>query len=127
MEERVKALIETLTGKYQAVRACSEWDTLKLINNIGPMTALLDNRARLLDEIVALPPLSTIAPETLNTPCRAKYDALIALVREITETDQWMMDKINERMNDIRNELKAKTLFRSRALPGYMRQKFALA
>ncbi|MFH0920265.1 MAG: hypothetical protein V1913_07865 [Fibrobacterota bacterium] len=126
MDQSAQTLIAALTEKYQAVRALSDWSTLKTATAIEQVNALLDKRAALLSEIAALPSLSSIDLSALPSSLKDKYTALVTLIREITEKDQWMMDKINGRMNEIREELKAKSLFRNRALPGYMRQKFAL-
>jgi hypothetical protein len=127
MDERALPLISALLEKYEAIRSFSNWNTLKSISNTDQINALLDKRAALLSEIAALPPLSSIDAENLSGPGKGQYAALVLLVREITDADQWVMAKINGRMNEIREELKTKSLYRNKALPGYMRQKFAIA
>lgn len=127
MNERAESLISALTQKYEAIRSLSDWSALKSVSDLDQMNALLDKRAILLREIAELPALNTVDPSALREPLKSRYVHLATLITEITDNDQWMAEKIAERMNEIREELKAKSLFRNRALPGYMRQKFALA
>jgi hypothetical protein len=123
----VNALFDEVLRKYQEIAGISDWHALQTARNLDQINVILDRRAVLLKEIQGLDETLRATGVSGLSEYRLRYEEIRKIVREVQDSDKGLNAKITQRMNEIKEELKAKTLFRTRALPGYIKQKYAFS
>ena len=127
MEKNLSLLFDRLCQKYGEICRVSDWQALQTAVELDQINAIIDQRETLLREIRSIETALQEAGAPDQPAFRSRVAEIKAIVTDIYESDKGMMNKISQRMNEIKEELKAKTLFRTRALPGYIKQKYAFS
>jgi hypothetical protein len=127
MEKDIPLLLTRLKDKYGEINLISDWKALQAAGDLDQINAIIERREALLREILEIETALTEAGAPGNPAYKTEYNEIQAQIREIQESDKGIMNKIARRMEEIKEELKAKTLFRMRALPGYIKQKYAFS
>ena len=127
MKEQIESLIAEIAAKFGSIRVLSEWRAISSLDTTEKVEEMLDARQQILDEIDELKDkiLAQYPEESLHNS--SIYETLAEEVEKINQADKFFMEKIRERMSFIRSEIQSRTIFRQRALPGYLRQKMAFA
>jgi hypothetical protein len=127
MDKEIPPLFDRLVEKYGEINRISDWQSLRAAQDLEEINRIITRRGELLADIRETEN-SLINAGAKDAPqYKGRYDEVNAVIREIYESDKGIMQKIEQRMNEIKDELKAKTLFRTRALPGYIKQKYAFS
>ena len=127
MDEKLEHILNALIKKYKDIKKISNWKVINSLSRLDQINEVINRRETILNDIKDISPSINVNPTELNDKLQKKYNRLKALVSEIYDLDKLMMDKINKRMNEIKEELREKSIFRTQAIPGYMKQKYALS
>ena len=127
MDSRFAAYVKQIEERFKTIRSLSEWRSMKMLDSVERITAILDQRQVLLDEISAIREQIREAAPGEDLENDSKYEHLRALIRSITDTDAFLYKKIRERMEEIRTQLNSSMLFRNKALPSYLKQQISFA
>ena len=127
MKPQLESLIAEIADRFGSIRVLSEWRSISSLDSTEKVDELLDTRQTILDEISEIKnKITTLYPEASikNSPV---YITIQEEVEKIRTADNFFMEKIRERMDFIRSEIQSRSIFRQRALPGYLRQKMAFS
>ena len=127
MEKDVPLLFNRLKAKYQEISDVSNWHSLHAASDLDQINAIIDKRGILLEEIRSLDAALEASGASELPAYQGQYNEIKSIIREVVESDKGVMNRILLRMNEIREELRAKALFRTHALPCYIKQKYAFS
>lgn len=123
----VPQLFDRLTELYRNISTASDWHALRAAEDLDQINVIIDKREVMLREIREIDEVLRSSGAAEEPQFQAKYTEVNNIIREILDSDQNVMKRITDRMNVIREELKNRALFRTRALPGYIKQKYAFS
>ncbi|MBL8027728.1 MAG: hypothetical protein JNL74_15000 [Fibrobacteres bacterium] len=127
MKEQIESLIAEIAARFGSIRVLSEWRAISSLDTTEKVEEILDARQVILNEIETLKEkILTQYPED-SLKDSSIYATLKDEVEKINAADRFFMEKIRERMSFIKSEIQSRSIFRQRALPGYLRQKMAFA
>jgi len=127
MDKQISSFFDRLNEKYGEINRISDWQALHTAQDLDEINRIITRRGEILTEIREIENALIGAGAKDAPQYKVRYEEVNAVIREIYESDKGIMQKIEQRMNEIKDELKAKTLFRTRALPGYIKQKYAFS
>lgn len=122
-EQALNRLIEI----YHEIKRISDWKALQGCGTIEQVRAVLDRRESLIAEAAGVTEGHAIDPDALPLSMAPRYKTLSSLIKEISAMDQFFMEKIGARRQEILYELRKGGLFQKQALPSYLKQMRALS
>jgi flagellar hook-associated protein FlgK len=127
MNSTIESLIAEIAERYGSIRVLSEWRSISSLDSMDKANELLDAREKILDEISKIrDKIAKEHPETSEKHSQS-YMIVEEEIGKIESADRFFLEKLKERMDFIRKEIQSRSIFRQRALPGYLRQKMAFA
>lgn len=120
-------LVAAILELYGRIGALLNWRAINELKETDQVTAMLDARERLIREVgeCTLELERRLGPDGLRV--HPDYQALLTARNEAVGMDDSIVEKIKSKMADIQNELRTKALFKSHALPCYLKQKMAFS
>lgn len=120
-------LFDDILALYGRIGALVNWRSINELTDLEGVQAMLDERGRMISDIDGA--LDELRRRLGDDGFRAhpRYGQLAAARDEAVGMDDSVIAKIKGKMDEIQNDLKSRALFKSRALPSYLKQKLAFS